>query len=287
MGKIVWVGLIVRGHIAVVTDEFYVLTKSDDNPERGWTMIEHPDYEVLHLYPSDDGTNLSIRTNNPENPGETIFHRDIFKIKSGIVIFESNWSSSIRTNPYDMDAHLSRQIYIDSVSDKEYVMFNYNERVFDSRQFPGGSFDLRNARIQTNTIFSPDEDHQAPNDFDERYDLPVFGVLNNIGELWIGYSRVDDHIIYWEKFRSPDVIIDVKFAHSDEMHTFDLYVLERSGKCRYKTIFIGPKGIDYTIARRDHYYMHVPGLLSIKNHFEFGDLETVQAPMYLEVADIY
>ncbi len=276
----------------VITDKLSVYLYNLKVPK--WYAFRNPDLELLS-YANDGNGFLRIITRDKIDPTHPIkrqmflhkFHAvtglELMTFETIIPLNGGGISaSSFKLVGPTFSYHI--EIFEGQEGSPKYCLGNFNGRLFDSRQFPGGAFDFEH--VQVDIVYSP----PFPGDIvdDDIYRIPVIGILANDGRLWIGSTRVEDMTLYWTVLPSPDIIIDFNMADflgdphgDDDDYRFDLHILERSGRCRYMGIMVSSDRKDPIDIRVDRYYMHVPGLLSIKNH------GINAAPLYLEVSDIY
>lgn len=168
-----------------------------------------------------------------------------------------------------------------------YCTVEYNESLFDSRNYPGTPFQFDRSKIKFRRLFIPPKGWD--DDDLEDFETVVWGILNDAGELWFGYSHLNTHksMISWVKAAFPDVIIDFKLDWPDEEgHIHPVYTLERSGKCCYSKFKVS-RDLTKIRTKESEYYMDVPGLMALHPYHILGDQGTTLYPSYLQVSNLY
>ncbi len=170
-----------------------------------------------------------------------------------------------------------------------YCTVEYRESLFDSRNYPATSFQFNRSKVKFHALYVP------PNGWDnddglEDFETVVWGILNDAGGLWFGYSHPNTHKskISWVKAGFPDVIIDFKMDWPDEEgYIHPVYTLERSGKCGYSKFKVS-RDLTRIRDQETEYYMDVSGLIALHPTYTLSDQDTKRFyPNYLEVSDIY
>ncbi len=267
-GKLIWVDHMADS-IIFITNKLNVLKYNTFT--KLWTAFENPGHEILDYVKNYDWGATFLTTNVHDNPPLQLkYFQGYFDV---LTTRQLNLAAPNPKLVKLLDSgNYVLGIYQDDVFEPEYCLIQWHAIVFDSRKFPGGSFSFDKTKIHIADVMT---------DIDSDDKLPLFGILNDIGQLWIGHCKVNDMNIFWNMFKSPDSICDFMFQPKDRERVTDIYILERSGKCRYMEALISPEGILYGGTDNDRYYMHVPGLRSIQNH------NHDHPPAYLEVADIF
>lgn len=272
-GKLIWVDH-MGDTIVFITDKLTVLKYNQITKD--WDKYPNPGHVMLDYVKDYDMGTAFLTDNTRDNPPLQLkYFQGYFEL---LTTRKLNLAA-----PYPKEIKLLDPgkyvvgIYQDDIFEAEYCLIQWQDIVFDSRKFPGGSFRFDRTKIRITDIRTDGNSEE----------LPLFGILNDVGELWIGhrpvtYTGAYEDTIIWNIFKSPDLIVDFKFESIEETDdVVYIFILERSGKCRYMETSISPDGIVYGGTTYVRYYMHVPGLRSIQNHHD------EYPPAYLEVADIF